>query len=222
MDSENLENLNENAEASTKVDEVKHEKKKKSQNKDKKKKNIWWIKCTIIALVLAALISLISEVTITGGALWAVIIVLVLLIIISIIFDCIGVAVTSCDITPIISMSSRKIYGAKTAMWLLKHSSSVASVCNDIIGDICGIISGACAAAIVLKIAFTYDVSSWEMWLSILISSLVSAFTIGGKAFMKSVAINNSKAIVIGVAKFLALFSKEERKRRKKEKDETR
>ena len=52
--------------------------------------------------------------------------------------------------------------------------------------------------------------------MSIAVSALVSAITIGGKAFMKKIAIDNSKDFVMFVARILAIFSKEERKIRKK------
>lgn len=192
-----------------------HDDKKKKN--PKKKRNIWWIKAGVISLVLGGFFSFISQLTASAEQIVVIILLLGFLILASILFDAIGVAVTSCDSTPIISMASRKVYGAKTALWLVKNSGTVSSVCNDIIGDIFGIISGACSAAIVVKIVAGLD-PGWERWLSIIISAIVSALTIGGKAFMKNVAINNSKDFVMFVARLLAPFSKEERKIRKKNK----
>ena len=143
------------------------------------------------------------------------------LVLASILFDAIGVAVTSCDDAPIIAMASRKLYGAKTAMWLVKNSSTVASICNDVIGDIFGIISGACAAAIVVKLALSMA-DGWQRWLAIIVAGVVSAVTIGGKAFMKNVAIKNSKEFVLFVARLLAVFVPEERRRFKKESEKKR
>ncbi|MBO4381095.1 MAG: hypothetical protein J5815_02950, partial [Clostridia bacterium] len=117
---------------------------------------------------------------------------------------------------PIIAMASRKIYGAKTAMWLVKNSGTVASICNDVIGDIFGIISGACSAAIVVKVAVGLE-EDWQRWIAIGIAAVVSAVTIGGKAFMKNIAIKNSKEFVLFVARLLAFFVPEERRRFKKE-----
>lgn len=192
------------------------EEKRKPSSKPKKKRNLWAIKITLISLILSAFISFLSELTASSEHIIVTVLLLAFLILASILFDSIGIAVTSCDITPIISMSSRKIYGAKTAQWLLKNNEKVASVCNDVIGDIFGIISGACSAAIVLKIIVGLD-ESWQQWLAIAMSSVVSALTIGGKAFMKNIAMRNSREFVMFVARILAVFSKEERKRRKKE-----
>ena len=192
--------------------EVQSDKKKKP----KKKHNIWWLKAAVISLVLAAFFSFLSDLTASAEHMVIIVLLLAFLIIASILFDSIGVAVTSCDVTPIISMASRKVHGAKTAMWLVKNSGTVSSICNDVIGDIFGIISGACSAAIVVKLAASFDSDSIQRWLTIIISAVVSALTIGGKAFMKSVAISNSKEFVMFVARLISIFNKDERKIRKK------
>ncbi|MBQ9276476.1 MAG: DUF21 domain-containing protein [Clostridia bacterium] len=188
----------------------------KKKKQPKKKHNTWWIKVTVISFVLAAFFSFLSELTADAEHIVVILLLLGFLILASILFDAIGVAVTSCDDAPIIAMASRKIYGAKTAMWLVKNSSTVASICNDVIGDIFGIISGACSAAIVVKISFDLDLT-WQRWLAIGTAALISALTIGGKAFMKNIAIKNSKEFVLFVARFLAFFIPEERRRYKKE-----
>ena len=203
------------AHSSQKSHSHKHDDEEKKK-KPKKKRNTWWIKVTIISFVLAAFFSFLSELTADAEHIVVILLLLGFLILASILFDAIGVAVTSCDDAPIIAMSSRKIYGAKTAMWLVKNSSTVASICNDVIGDIFGIISGACAAAIVIKVAVDLS-DTWQRWVAIGIAALVSALTIGGKAFMKNVAIKNSKEFVLFVARLLAVFIPEERRRYKKE-----
>ena len=81
--------------------------------------------------------------------------------------------------------------------------------------DIFGIISGACSAAVVVKITLSLG-EEWQRWLTIIISAVVSALTIGGKAFMKNIAINNSRDFVMFVARIVSVFSKDERKIRKK------
>lgn len=185
------------------------------KKKSKKKYNSWWIKAAIISFILAAFFSFLSELTASAEQIVIILLLLAFLILASILFDAIGVAVTSCDVTPIISMASRKVHGAKTAMWLVKNSGTVSSICNDVIGDIFGIISGACSAAVVVKIVLVAG-EGWQRWLTIIISAVVSALTIGGKAFMKNIAISNSKDFVMFVARLLAIFNKEERKIRKK------
>ena len=40
-------------------------------------------------------------------------------------------------------MNAQKISGAKEAITIIKNNVRFASLCNDVIGDICGIVSGA-------------------------------------------------------------------------------
>lgn len=186
------------------------------KTKPKKKRNYWALKITIVSLVLSAFISFLTELTSSAENIIVTVILLLFLIMASILFDGIGVAVTSCDITPIVSMASKKEYGAKTAMWLVKNNEKVSNVCNDVIGDIFGIISGACGAAIAIKIVTLTD-DKFQQWIAIAVSAVVSALTIGGKAFLKNIAITNSKEFVMFVARIIGIFHPEERRRKKKE-----
>ena len=69
--------------------------------------------------------------------------ILALFIGLGILFDIIGVAVTAADPRPFHSMAAHKEKGAKEALKLLRNADRVSSVCNDVVGDICGIVSGA-------------------------------------------------------------------------------
>lgn len=190
---------------------------KKQKKQPKKKRNLWSVKITVVSLFISAFISFLSELTASSEHIIVTIMLLFFLILCSILFDGIGVASTSCDITPFVSMASRKVYGAKTALWLVKNNEKVSNVCNDVIGDIFGIISGACSAAIVVKLVVGMD-QKWQQWVTIGISALVSALTIGGKAFLKNIAISNSKEFIMFVARIIAIFNPEERRRRKHQK----
>ena len=95
----------------------------------------------------------------------------------------------------------------------------VSNVCSDVVGDIFGIVSGACAAAITLKVV-TDIAQDWQQKLiTISISGVVSALTIGGKAFLKNIAIKNSKEFIMFIARLIAVFNPEERRRRKTQKE---
>ncbi len=190
----------------------------KKKKQPKKKRNLWSVKITVVSFFLSAFISFISDLTASSEHIIVTILLLFFLILCSILFDGIGVASTSCDITPFVSMASRKVYGAKTALWLVKNNEKVSNVCNDVIGDIFGIISGACSAAIVLKLVADME-STWQQLITIGMSGLVSALTIGGKAFLKNIAISNSKEFIMFVARMLAIFNPEERRRRKHQKE---
>ena len=156
---------------------------------------------------MSAFFSFISELTSSHAHISVMAILLVVLVALSIVTDAIGVAATSCDLAPLLAMASRKEPGSKKAIMLVKNAERVSNICCDVIGDICGIISGACTIAIVIKI--TADNPTANYWVSILLSSIVAAVTVGGKSFFKTIAVNNSKELIMFVARILSVFSKD-------------
>ena len=94
--------------------------------------------------------------------------------------------------------------GAKAAIRLLQNANQVSSVCNDVVGDICGIVSGSTAAVIVTHLQ--RDLSTTSVLISIGATALISGITIGGKALGKTVALNKSTSVVYWVGRFLHLF----------------
>lgn len=181
----------------------------------RRKYSLWSLKITIVTLILTIFFSFIAELTATADNIVVAVLLLVFLILGNIVFDGIGVAVTACDLAPLVSMSSRKLYGAKTAVKLVRNAEKVANICCDVIGDIFGIISGACSITIVIKLLVLFNDPNQQI-LTIGLSSIVAALTVGGKALIKDVAIKNSKDLVMFVARIAAIFSKDERKNRKK------
>ena len=117
-----------------------------------------------------------------------------------ILFDLIGVAVTVAEEKDFHAKASKKIKGAKTGLKLIKHSSKVSNFCADVIGDICGVLSGAISALIALKLTEYYKMGSNFQFI---ISALVASLTIGGKAFSKDIAKNNSTKIISIISKIL-------------------
>ena len=98
---------------------------------------------------------------------------------------------------------------ANTAVaFVILIASRVSNVCNDVIGDICGIISGSSAAFIVSQVEFPPGSLVDITVFSVVLSGIVASLTIGGKAFGKEIAINNSKEIVIMMGKILSVFKK--------------
>ena len=178
--------------------------KKEEKNKKAKRKNIWPVIVLFLTLALSFIFSLICELVMGNAPLAVAYILIVFIILLSVVFDMIGTAAASCDIQPFLSMSARKVKGAKTAVKLVKNAEKVSSVCADIIGDICGIISGACGAAIVIK-QFAYGTS---IIISVLFSAFIAALTVFGKSLGKSYAMTNSNKIIYMVARVLSVFKK--------------
>ena len=93
---------------------------------------------------------------------------------------------------------------AKQSIKLLRNAPRVSSFCNDVIGDICSVVSGAAGTAIIYKIfANSANISLLE----VLLGALIAALTVGGKAFAKNIGINNANYIVYKVGRLVAVFS---------------
>lgn len=177
----------------------------------KKKKNVlidinWIIKIILLTFVISIVFSLLSEITIPNVPVWIGIIILVIFISIGVIFDMIGVAVTSSDEAPFHSMNSRKVKGADIAVLLKQNADKVSSFCNDVVGDICGIISGATSGIIAISLSSTYHIDSFITIL--LTTAFVASLTIGAKAVGKSFAINKGNYILYKFALIISKFYK--------------
>ena len=176
--------------------------KKKSKKNNGSSKAKWVYKVVILAFGLSVFFSTISEVLLKKVEFLTSLFILLIIIIIGIFFDIIGIAVASSTESPFHAMAADKIPGGKEAVKLVRNADIVSNFCNDVVGDICGIISGAAGAAIVLKITSNRHGGN-EILISIILTGIISTFTIGGKALGKGIAINNSKTVVYSVALFL-------------------
>ena len=173
----------------------------------KNKNNLKWIIIvTILAFVISIVMNLFATITLEGVSLLVAILITLVFIFIGIIFDIIGVAVTSGDEVAFHSMSARKVKGGKIGVKLIKNTEKVSSICCDVIGDVCGIISGTSGVAIVAIIIKTTDAN--ELLVTLLVTGIISALTIGGKAIGKGISISKSKEIVTMVSKTLSIFQK--------------
>ena len=180
---------------------------KKENNKKKKSVDYnWIIKISVISFIISVFFSFISETAIPNVNILIGIFLTILFILIGIIFDMVGVAVAASDESEFHSMSAQKVKGAKMAVKLKKNAEKVSSFCNDVVGDICGIISGSTGAVISIKLS---QVINFNLLLTtLLIMGIISTLTIGGKAIVKSYAINKSNKILFRFAKILSVFSK--------------
>lgn len=128
-----------------------------------------------------------------------------------ILFDMVGVAVTAADEKPFHAMAAKKVPGAGKAIWLLRNADKVASFCNDVVGDICGIISGAASAVIAGQIIAEIAQTGRGNVVQLAMSGLVAGMTVGGKAAGKSIAMRCSTNIVFLTARVLGLFSRKKK-----------
>lgn len=181
-----------------------------TRRKEKVKKEYvdvkWIVKIVVMAFVISFSLSFVSQMTIPNLNIWIGILITLLFIVIGIIFDIIGVAVNSADEKVFHSMNARQVRGANVAVKFKKNADKVSSFCNDVIGDICGIISGAAATTIAACLANVMKADL--LFVNLTIAAIVASLTIGGKAMGKSFAMNKSDIILYEFAKIVSVFYK--------------
>ena len=190
-----------------------------SASKKERNKTIRWVVTIFFTTILiSGTISLLSDEIMARSAMAVAFLILLFIVLIGILFDIIGVAVTSADEKPFHSMAARKVPGAQEAIRLLRNAERVSSICNDVIGDICGVVSGSASATIAAQILNNFEFS-WPNAVSLVMSALVAGLTVGGKAVGKTFAMNSCTAIVHTAGKIIftlrripALFRKKKQK----------
>ena len=174
-----------------------------ASNKKERNKTIrWFVTIFFVTIFVSGLISFASDAIMAGSSMLVAFIILLIIILIGILFDIVGVAVTSADEKPFHSMAARKVPGAQEAIRLLRKAERVSSICNDVVGDICGVVSGSASATIAAQVltAFTF---SWPQMVTLLMSALVAGLTVGGKAIGKTFAMRSCTKIVHTVGKII-------------------
>ncbi len=173
------------------------------QKKNKLNVNYSWIfKVTFLAFFISFTFSFFSEKVLPSASTVVGILLVIVFIVLGVLFDMVGVAVTSSEEAPFHSMASRKVRGASVAVRLKKSADKVSSFCNDVIGDICGIISGSAGVIIANNLSETLNTNPF--FTTLFITAFIASLTIGGKAMGKAFAIHNSNAILYNFSKVLS------------------
>ena len=183
-----------------------------SKNRKKKRSTIritpdWkWISMTFgLTIGISAAMSFMSNEILSAGGMVLSFIVLLAIVLIGIVFDIIGMSVTAAAEKPFHSMAAKKVPEAMVAIRLIRRAERVSSICNDVVGDICGVISGSASAVISARVVINMQPSVASI-LQLMMSALVAALTVGGKAFGKSIAMNNATVIIHAAAKIIYFF----------------
>lgn len=192
---------------------------KRKQKVKKQSSSHWPLKIFIMAIALSLSFSLMSEFVMGSTGIVIAIIIIVLFVALAIITDMIGVAVTACTKEPFIAMCSKKVRGAKEGLMLVRNADKVASLA-DVVGDVCGILSGAAGASIVAKITIDFQNANLAILVASLITAFIAGVTIFGKALGKRKAMDSCNSIILKVGKVLSLFTKQPKNKKKKQEDD--
>lgn len=164
----------------------------------------WMVLAFFLSFSISVILAFLSTMLDQLGLFFAFLILLVVMAL-GILFDFIGLAVTSSDIGSFHSMAARGNRVGQKGVWLIKNANKVSSFCSDVVGDISGVLSGAIGAAISIKL-FAED-TPWGFWGDLLLTGAISAFIVGGKALFKGLALEYSQQVVSAVSKLLCLFT---------------
>lgn len=186
------------------------------KGKTKQRQQRWVLTVVCLSFVLSVAMSLLTSLFVESAGLLVALLSLIVLVLVGIITDIIGTAVTSASEQPFIAMAAKRIAGARQAMLLVRKAERVSSLLNDVVGDIVGIIAGSAGSVIALHL-ITLGVPG--ALASMLITAFTSAFMIGGKAYGKSIAIENSESIVLRVGQMMALFGGKDKRKQKPRKE---
>lgn len=191
----------------TKTPKKQNDSEQKQKKKTKNGPRFWPLKAFILTILLSVIFNILSSMAMTGAGIIIIVSVIIILIVIGVIFDMVGMAVASCDEKPFYAMAAKKVKGAKVSLKLIKNSDIVGSICSDIIGDICNIISGAASASLVILITINANDFMTSV-ISVTITAVLAAVTVGLKAVFKKIAVTNRVKIVSAVGKMLSIFSR--------------
>lgn len=170
-----------------------------------KNRRRWISKIIIWTFFLSLFFNGVSQSLMEGLGFIGSLVILLFIILTGVAFDIVGVAATAAKMAPLNAQGAKKVSGAKQALNLARNSQQVASFCNDVVGDICGILSGSAAAAIVFNLPFK-NVS--QRYIIIATMAVVASLTVGGKGLGKNLAINYSTEILMFAGKIIGFFQK--------------
>ena len=173
-----------------------------ASKKERSKTIRWVVTIFFVTIVISGVISLVSDEIMSRSGIGLAFVILFAIVLLGIMFDIIGVAVTAADEKPFHSMASRKVSGARESLKLLRNSDRVSSICCDVVGDICGVVSGSASATIAAQILQKSEFG-WPQMISLLMSALCAGLTVGGKAIGKTFAVNSATSIVHSVGKLI-------------------
>lgn len=184
----------------------------KESNNIKKRDYKWAVIITLWTFLLSVALTFISDSIMPNAHVSIAFAVLAIFVSTGIFFDIIGLAIATASESPFHSMASRKVVGSRHALFLIRNAEKASNFCNDVVGDIAGIISGATTAVIVARFAYIYGIKS--LYLSLVLTGIVAAITVGGKSIGKGYSMQNANKITFEVALIMYHFDRIRGKRR--------
>lgn len=174
----------------------------------------WAFKVFILSISLSIIFSLVSQSLLPSLSPFFSIFVIVFFVFVSVIFDMVAVAFTSINKEQLDKFKNEN--GYIMAVKLCERADKVASFGGDVVGDICGILSGAGGVSLVVNM--NIQDTNLNLLVTCLVSSLIAGITIFCKAIMKTYALQNCEQIAIVTGAYLeaSFFNRMRKKRQEK------
>lgn len=166
----------------------------------------WVVVITLSTFILSITISSFTSGVVEDVKMSFSLIMLLFIVLLGIVFDIIGVAVTTASEPPFHSMASDRVKGASESVSIIRYSQQISNFFNDVIGDISSIISGALMASIVTNISAKYNINLTLT--SLIVTGIVASVMVGGKAIGKGIAVKQNNLIVYILGYLFYLFKK--------------
>ena len=183
-----------------------------NKNNEKDASGKWVITVSVLSFLLSIVFTFLTTYLSNRLPVFVSIIILIFVVFIGIISDMVAMAITYAEEKYFHAKASKKIAGAKTSITLIRNAPKVSSIFADVVGDVCGILSGGIGTIISLKITSNYGI---DFDLQVIIGATVAAVTIGGKARCKIIAKEYSSQIVDKFTKVISLFNFKEKNNKK-------
>ncbi len=155
----------------------------------------WLLKVFLITFILSIVFNYFSSEVVEKLNLTVSIIVLVFFLLLGVSLDLVSTAVTAADEAPFHAKAADKKRGAKESVKLIKNADKVSNFCADVIGDVCGVLTGATGALIAVRIASSLQMTDFTI-MTMLMTAVVTSLTVFGKGACKKVAIRNANQII--------------------------
>ena len=175
----------------------------------------WAFKVFVLSICLSIIFSLFSQSLLPTLSPFFSIFVIIFFIFVAVVFDMIAVAFTTISEEKLLPYKEEK--GYNMALSLCKNADRVASFGGDVVGDICGILSGAGGVSLVINM--NIQDAELNLLATCLVSSLIAGITIFCKAIMKTYALENCVKIALKTGSHLEFRKKKRNAEKKNDKE---
>ena len=148
----------------------------------------------LLTFILSLILTYVANVILGVLVVYFALVVLLMVILLGVCADMVGFAAAAADATPLNAKAANKVIGARQAVRLIKNADQVAVFCSDVMGDISSTLAGAMGAVIVFRLITERHLVS--NWYTIVMTALVAAVTVCGKALGKGIAIQEASEIM--------------------------